>query len=251
MNTQSILEDRTITKRFLFPREKHFPQAFQITTANHQLSCYRQINHKDRKMLMVFHGMIEVVADYLDGFSLEIDRMGYNFFVAEYPGYSYSTGIPNLINILEDIPYIINNCGVSPDQLIIFGRSLGSAYAINAVGLFPNICGLIIESGVADFYERLNRRVSAEDIETTEEKLSTEVKKYFNIENNLKHFKGSTLIMHTKDDRIVNLKNAEQNFEWANEPKTLVLFDEGGHSDIQYCNRSEYFKSIKEFLDKC
>jgi len=200
---------------------------------------------------MVFHGMIEVVADYLDGFSDEIDRMGFNLFIAEYPGYSYSTGKPSLINILEDIPYIIDNCGVSVDQLVIFGRSLGSAYAIHAAHLFPEISGLIIESGIADFYERLNRRVSAEDIEITEDRLKAEIGRYFNIEQHLKQFKGKTLIMHTKDDRIISPDHALQNYEWANKPKDLVLFEEGGHSDIQYFNRVAYFKAIKTFMDKC
>jgi pimeloyl-ACP methyl ester carboxylesterase len=251
MNSKSLLEDRTISKRFLFPREKHFPKACIITTAHNKLSCYRQHNHENKKMLLVFHASNEVVADYLEGFSTEIDMMGFNLFIAEYPGYSKSTGNPNLINIIEEIPYIIKNCGVAPGELVIFGRSLGTAYAINAIGQFPEISGLIIESGIADFYERLNRRLSPDDIDTTEEALKEEISNFFNIEKTLRAFKGSTLIMHTKEDRIIDVKHAIQNFEWANEPKTLKLFDEGDHSDIQYCNKREYFLTIKEFMKKC
>jgi hypothetical protein len=57
--------------------------------------------------------------------------------------------------------------------------------------------------------------------------------------------------MHTKDDRIINVHHAHQNFEWANEPKFLKLFEDGDHSDIQYSNQTEYFKTIKEFMDRC
>jgi pimeloyl-ACP methyl ester carboxylesterase len=251
MRAKSILEDRTITKRFLFPREKHFETPFQISTEFNKLSCFRQINHPGKKMLVVFHASNEVVADYLDSFAHEIDQMGYNLFIAEYPGYSLSTGNPNLINIIEDIPYIIKNCGIHTNELVVFGRSLGTAYAVNAIGLFPNIRGIIIESGIADFYERLNRRVSPEDIDTTDEVLKAEVLGFFNIERFLKQFNGSTLIMHTNEDRIINVRHAQQNYEWANEPKTLKLFDDGGHSDIQDCNRVEYFKAIKELMDGC
>jgi len=248
---KSILEDRTISKRFLFPREKHFDEPFLITTATNKLSCYRRIVDETKKMLVVFHASSEVAPDYLDVFAREIENMGYNLLIAEYPGYSLSTGTSSLINIIGEIPYIIENCGLPIDQLVIFGRSLGTSYAVNAISQFPEIKGLIIESGIADFYERLDRRVSPEDVDTTEQILRQEVLKYFDIEKQLKAFTGSTLIMHTSDDRIINVRHAKQNFEWANEPKDLILFDHGDHSDIQFSNHDAYFKAIKEFLDKC
>ena len=247
----SILDDRTISKRFLFPREKHFPEPYLIATASNKLSCYRRIVDEQKKMLIVFHGSNELVTDYLDVFAPEIEKMGYNLLVAEYPGYSLSSGSSSLINILDEIPYIIRRCGCPLNQLVIFGRSLGTTYAVNTVSLFPEIKGLIIESGIADFYERLDRRVSPEDIDSTEQILRQEVLKYFNIEQQLKKYKGSTLIMHTNDDRIIKVRHAKQNYEWANEPKQLVLFDEGDHSDIQFRNREIYFKTIQEFMDKC
>lgn len=245
----SILEDRTISKRFLFPREKHFDSPFLVASPEEKLSCYRQMRFEDAKMLVVFHGSNEIVQDYMESFAHEIDKMGYNLFLVEYPGYSLSTGTPNLINILKNIPYIIKNCGAPLDKIVVFGRSLGTSYAINAVSQFPKIKGLIIESGIADFYERLERRVSPDDIEVTEEVLRKEVLKYFNIEQQLKSYKGSTLIMHTKEDRIISVDHAERNFNWANEPKKLKLFEEGTHSDIQFSNKREYFDQIKDFMD--
>ncbi len=248
---KSILEDRTISKRFLFPREKYFDEPFLITTSTNKLSCYRRIVDETKKMLVVFHASSEVVPDYLDVFAREIETMGYNLLIAEYPGYSLSTGTSSLINIISEIPFIIKNCGLPVEQLVIFGRSLGTSYAVNAISQFPEIKGLIIESGIADFYERLDRRVSPEDVDTTEQILREEVLKYFDIEKQLKAFKGSTLIMHTSDDRIINVRHAKQNYEWSNEPKQLILFDHGDHSDIQFSNHDAYFKAIKEFLDKC
>ncbi len=247
----SILEDRTISKRFLFPREKHFHEPYLITTSSNKLSCYRRIVDETKKMLVVFHGSNEVVPDYLDIFAHEIEEMGFNLLIAEYPGYSLSTGTSSLINIIGEIPFIIKNCGVPIDQLVIFGRSLGTSYAVNTVSQFPEIKGLIIESGIADFYERLDRRVSPEDIDTTEQILRAEVLKYFDIEKQLKAYNGSTLIMHTNEDRIINVRHAKQNYEWANEPKQLTLFEHGDHSDIQFSNHDEYFKTIHEFIDKC
>ncbi len=247
---KSILEDRTVTKRFLFPREKHFPDPFTIQSSQDKLSCYKQERFKGAKMLVVFHASNEIVVDYAESFAHEVEKMGVNLFVAEYPGYSMSTGKASLVNIIDVIPSVIKNCGTPIDQLIVFGRSLGTSYAIEAVSQFPNIKGLIIESGIADFYERLERRVSAEDVDATEDELKNEVAKYFDIEKKLKSYKGSTLIMHTKEDRIIDSKHAMQNYEWANEPKELKLFDKGDHSDIQFSNKREYFDTIREFIER-
>lgn len=248
--TKSILEDRTVTKRFLFPREKHFSDPFIIQTSKSKLSCYKQERYPGAKMLVVFHASNEIVEDYTESFAHEIDKMGINLFVAEYPGYSMSTGKASLVNIIEVIPYILKNCGTPIEKLIVFGRSLGTSYAIEAVSQFPEIKGLIIESGISNFYERLERRVSAEDVDATEKELKDEVAKYFNIENKLKNYNGATLILHTKEDRIINVKHALQNYEWANEPKELKLFEEGGHSDIQFSNKRVYFDTIRVFIER-
>jgi pimeloyl-ACP methyl ester carboxylesterase len=248
--TKSILEDRTVSKRFLFPREKHFSDPFMIRSSKIKLSCYKQERFKNAKMLVVFHASNEIVEDYTESFAHEVEKMGVNLLIAEYPGYSMSTGTPSLINILEVIPAIIKNCGTPVNDLVVFGRSLGTTYAIEAVSQFPEIKGLIIESGISDFYERLDRRVSAEDIDSTEEELKKEVLKYFDIERKLKRYKGSTLIMHTKDDRIIDARHALQNFEWANDPKELKIFEAGDHSDIQFLNKREYFDTIREFIEK-
>jgi len=221
-----------------------------IQTSLSKLSCYKQMRYKNSKMLIVFHASNEVVTDYMESFAHEIDKMGVNLFVAEYPGYSMSTGSPSLINITEIIPYLIKNSDTPVDKLIVFGRSLGTSYAIDAVSQFPEIKGLIIESGIADFYERLERRVSPDDVDASEDELKQEVLKYFNIEKKLNNYNGATLVMHTKEDRIINVKHAMQNFEWANEPKELKLFDEGNHSDIQFCNKREYFDTMFEFIKK-
>lgn len=251
MKLLSILEDNTVSKRFLFPRAKGFQNPLIVHTPHGDLSCFRQLNHPGKKMLMVFHGTSEVVADYLEGFASQIDQMGFNLFLAEYPGYSMSTGLPSLVNIADSIPYYIRHCGVEPGDLVIFGRSLGSVYAVNAVSLYPSVSGLILESGIADFYERIDRRVSPEDIEVTEEKLKNEVGKYFDIESKLKQFKGHTLIMHTQHDRVIDVRHAIQNHEWVNGPKKILLFEDGDHSDIQYFNREAYFDAIRELMENC
>ncbi len=245
----SLLEESTVNKRFLFPREKQFDSPYWLESDKNKLSCYRLMNHPDAKMIVVFHASSEIVADYLDLFVKEIDKMGYNILIAEYRGYSLSEGYATLINILEDMSVIINGSKTAHEKIVIFGRSLGSLYAVNAVTRFKKIKGLIIDNGIADFYERLSRRVSPEDIDTTEKKLRTEVLKYFNMQKMLKSFKGNTLIMHSNEDRIMPVEHAKKLYAWANEPKLLKLFPEGEHNLLHEFNKERYFHTIKMFME--
>lgn len=247
--SQSLLEESTVTKRFLFPRRKHFDEPFFIKTKIGKLSCYRQLKDLNKKMLVVFHGSNEIINDYFDVFAKEIDNIGYNLLLVEYRGYSYSSGFASLTNILDDISYVIKGCGVSEDKIVVFGRSLGTIYAMHSIKLFPNIKGIIIESGFSDFYDRIKRRLNAEDIDTTEKELKDEVYKYFNINNIITNYQGASLFMHGIDDRVIDVSEAKKLHQWANEPKTLSLYAEGGHSDIQETNKEMYFIDIKKFMN--
>lgn len=246
---KSILEESTVNKRFLFPRKKHFDSPYWIESDGYKLSCFRMMNHPSAKTLVVFHASSEIVADYLDVFVPEIDRLGYNILIAEYRGYSLSEGYATLTNIIDDLKEIINASKVAHENLVVFGRSIGSIYAVNAVSKFKKIKGLIIDNGIADFYERLNRRVSPEDIDTTENILRAETLKFFNIEKKIKAFKGNTLILHANEDRIINVQHAKQIYKWAAEPKLLKLFNEGDHNLLFETNRQEYFDTIKMFME--
>jgi len=247
--TKSLLEESTISKRFLFPRAKHFDSPFWLESDGNKLSCYRLMNHPGAKTLVVFHASSEVISDYLDIFAPEIDEMGYNILIAEYRGYSLSEGYATLINILEDMSAVITGSKVAHENIVVYGRSIGSIYAVNAVSKFKKIGGLILDNGIADFYERLNRRVSPEDIDTTENKLRSEILKHFNIEKKIKAFKGNTLVLHSNEDRIINGNHAKQVYKWANEPKLLKLFSEGEHNSLYETNRTEYFNTIKMFME--
>lgn len=50
--------------------------------------------------------------------------------------------------------------------------------------------------------------------------------------------------MHTRNDDLVSVSHAERLYDWANEPKELVLFERGDHNTILPSNEKEYFARI-------
>jgi hypothetical protein len=196
-----------------------------------------------------FHGNGEIVADYLDDFVSIIDQLGYNCFLAEFRGYGMSTGQPELGTMLADVTEIITAIDQPPENLVLFGRSVGSIYAIHAASCFPDIAGLIIESGIADPLERLLLRVRPAELGLTMLQLQAIVDEHLNHQTKLAQYKGASLIMHTRYDGLVDVSHAHRLYEWVAEPKRLKIFEHGNHNNIMFMNANEYFQAVRDFIE--
>ena len=150
----SILDEEVVSGRYLFPQPREVCDPFVVHVAGAQLSCYRRIVDPRAFTLVHFHGNGEAVADYVPHLTFVFERMGLNTLFIEYRGYGGSTGKAQLVAMLDDGESALNAAGVAPEKAIVFGRSIGSLYAIELAARLPNIAGLIIESGIADPCER-------------------------------------------------------------------------------------------------
>ncbi len=80
-----------------------------------------------------------------------------------------STGAPLLGRMLDDVVHVVRVTRTAPERTVVFGRSVGSIFALEAAARFPNLAGVIIESGVADPLERLLLRLQPEELGVTSE----------------------------------------------------------------------------------
>jgi pimeloyl-ACP methyl ester carboxylesterase len=179
-----------------------------------------------------------------------MESLRVNLFLAEYRGYGMSEGEPRLAAMLKDIPPIIRAACVDPSRLVFFGRSLGSIYAAHAASLYPKAAGLVLESAIADPLERILARVEPRHLGVTMETLKTEVARLLNQRDKLARFNGHTLVMHTRNDELVDVTHGERLYAWANEPKELVVFDRGDHNNIMDVNREDYFAHLERFMSE-
>lgn len=246
---KSILDHPLISQRYFFPRPGSLETPFTVQTTDGELACYYHQPHPDAKVVVHFHGNGEIVADYMGGYVQSFEAIGLNCLMAEYRGYGSSTGTPGLVSMLDDVPAIINALGLPPERIILFGRSLGSIYAIHGASLFGNIGGLIIESGIGDTRERLLLRVSPEEIGSDMETFDREIEKHLSHEKKLKGYKGPLLVMHTRHDGLLDLYHGENNFKWAQGPKSFKIFEEGNHNNIIAVNAVAYFQTIQQFTN--
>jgi pimeloyl-ACP methyl ester carboxylesterase len=244
---EPLLDHLIISHRYFFPRREPVPNPFYVDCDSARLACFCYSPHPDGLTLVHFHGNGEIVADYVGAQLQLFTRLGLNVFFAEYRGFGASTGEPLLATMLDDVPKIIEAIGVPTSQLVLFGRSVGSIYAIHCASCFPDIAGLIIESGVADPFERILLRVTPAELGTSHEQLRDAFRARLDHQRIMQQYSQPLLVMHARNDSLVPCDNGVRLHQWASGDKRLVLFDHGDHNTIMVANATEYFTEIRQF----
>lgn len=235
-----------VTQRYFFPMEVPFENPTYVDVDGARLACFHaDFGHE--KTVVYFHGNGEVVADYLPGFADLMNQLGVNLFLAEYRGYGMSTGTPRLAQTLEDVPAIFNAIGKEAAELVVFGRSIGSIYAIEFASRYA-IGGLVLESGIADVHERIVLRARPEELGATAESLRQEFDELFDHRSKLGAYDGPVLVLHAQNDHLVSVEHAHKNAEWAGDRTKLVVLPNGDHNTIFHANAQAYLAELRTFV---
>lgn len=201
-------------------------------------------------VLLFFHGNGEIVADY-DDIGQFYQRVNVNFLAVDYRGYGISTGQPSVSAMLNDCStifrYVMNFLHTNGynGAMIVMGRSLGSASALELAAKFPDrIDGLIIESGFA-FAIPLMRLVG---IDTNRLGIKQDV-----IANDTKisGFTKPTLIIHAEFDHIIPFSDAERLYQRAGDKdKKLLKIPDANHNDILARGLETYMKEVRSLIER-
>jgi pimeloyl-ACP methyl ester carboxylesterase len=205
---------------------------------------------KQGASILFFHGNGEIVEDYEDIASF-YSRLNLNFLPVDYRGYGHSTGQPSVSAMLRDAHAVftytrkwldLNGCS---GPLIVMGRSLGSASALELAENYPDfIDGLIIESGFAHSQTILN--LVGIDMKRTG---ISESEAFRHIEK-ICHFQKPTLIIHAEFDQILPFKDGEDLYEASGAvQKRLLKIPGADHNSIFMVGLSEYMKAIANFVE--
>ena len=241
-----LSDHRIISERYFFPRRDLAPEPRYVEVMVGRLAC-AQVDHGHDKTLLHFHGNGEVVGDYLPSFPKLMAALGLNTFLAEYRGYGASDGEPKLAEMFEDLPAIQEAAG-APESLLVFGRSIGSIYAIEFVRRYPKVAGLVLESGIADVLERILLRVSPQELGVSIEEMRLAFSDVYDHQSKLAAYGGPCLVLHAEHDHLVHTSHAEQNASWAGGDTRLVILPRGDHNSIFYENQEQYVNELRDFV---
>ncbi|MFM9062661.1 MAG: alpha/beta hydrolase [Pirellula sp.] len=245
----NILDLPAISGRYLFPQNRTLKRPSVIHVNNIELACYKRIVDEHGLTLVHFHGNGEAVSDYVPFLADIFQDMGLNQLFIEYRDYGGSSGKAQLVAMLADGQAALQAAGIAPEKAVVFGRSIGSLYAIELACREPTIAGLIIESGIADPCERFLNFADLRSAGLSESDVRAEAAKYFDHESKLSSYSNPLLILHAQNDGLIDISHAQRNYQWSgSKQKQLVKFPHGNHNTIFQANMNQYLTAVKEFI---
>jgi hypothetical protein len=201
--------------------------------------------------LLYFHGNGEIVADYED-IGRIYKGMGINFFPVDYRGYGRSSGVPTISAMMRDCHPVFDfflrmlaSRGHS-GPLLVMGRSLGSASALELASAYPKLLdGLIVESG----FGRIAPLLALFGLDMVSLGL-TEEDGFGNLEK-ISMFEKDTLIIHGEEDELIPVGEGRALYEAScASRKRLLVVPSAGHNDLFYRGFQEYLNAVWMIADK-
>ncbi len=196
-------------------------------------------------VVLFCHGNAGNISHRLD-FIKVLNSMALNVFIFDYRGYGKSTGKPSekglYIDALCAYDYLVEKENKKPEEIILLGRSLGAAAAIEIAGK-RKVRLLISESGF------LSTRHMAGHMGIYR-LISPFVPANFNNLEKIKNISVPKLIIHGDADEMIPFSMGERLFKEAAEPKQFYAVKGAGHNDTYVVGGEEYREVLRAFVNK-
>lgn len=197
---------------------------------------------RGERVLVWYHGNAGNISHRLDNAKRLIDRLGLDILLVDYRGYGLSEGRPEEAGLYRDGLAMYDEAarrGFPPDRIVLFGRSLGAAVAVE-VGLHRRSAAVILETPF--------RSVPAMAREHYPFIPAALIRSRYDIEAKVANLSVPVLILHGDRDEIVPLAHARRIFDLARPPKRFYLIRGASHNDTYLVGGEEYFRAWGEFL---
>ncbi|MBD2629503.1 alpha/beta hydrolase [Trichormus variabilis] len=218
---------------------KDTQKIIKITSAeNTQISAIYLQNPQAKYTLLYAHGNGEDLGD-IQEILQKISDFGFNIFAYDYRGYGTSQGKPTENHAYQDIDaaynYLTQDLKIPPQQIIVFGRSVGGGSAVDLAARKP-VGGLILESTFTSAF----RVVVPLPILPFD--------KFRNIDK-IKKVQSPVLVIHGKSDDVITFTHGQKLFASVTSPKLSLWVETANHNDVYSVAGDKYGKTLRDFAD--
>ncbi len=195
-----------------------------------------------------FHGNGGNISDRVDEVALFHDRLGVNQFIFDYRGYGKSEGRPTEQGTYRDaraaLEYLRARPEVAADRIVYFGRSLGSAIAVELASSQPPLA-MVLVSPIASVSDMA--RLTIPSFLPVRWPVQWLVRNRYDSLASIGRIDRPLLILHGDQDETVPVSQGRKLFEAANSPKQFRLVAGAGHNDTYYRGGTSYWDALTEF----
>jgi pimeloyl-ACP methyl ester carboxylesterase len=199
----------------------------------------------DRRTWVLFlHGNGATIASRVNISHYEqLRALGANVLAPEYRGFSGLAGIPSEQSVTEDAraayDYLARHERVPPEQIVIYGWSLGSAIAV-ALAADVESAGVILEGAPASL-------VAIGQQEYPYFPISLIMRNTFASIERIGRIKVPLLFLHSPEDTVVPIAEGRRLQAAAHAPTTFVEVS-GGHVHASEVDAEHFYAAIRAFL---
>ena len=203
------------------------------------LSWYHNKDTNKYKTILFLHGNAGTLENRIHKIN-HFEKMEVNFLLIAWRGFSGNRGKPTEQGLYEDarsaVRWLKLN-GVSENDIIIYGESLGTGVATE-IAQNKNFAGMILESPFTSMIEAGKDKYPYLPVRLL-------LKDKYESDRKIKNVNIPILIMHGKVDNIVPFHMGEKMYKLANEPKYSYFSKYDDHM-MEY--NEKLLKELNDFI---
>ena len=202
------------------------------------------IHGRGERVLIWYHGNAGNISHRLETARAFVERLGFDIVLVDYRGYGLSEGTPEETGLYVDGLAIYDATirrGFDPERLVLFGRSLGAAVAVE-VALNRPAAGLVLETPF--------RSVRAMARSMYPFVPSFLIRTRLDNERKISQIRMPKLILHGDRDNLVPISHGRTLFELALPPKRFFAIPGASHNDTHVVGGRGYFEAWEQFLSE-
>jgi len=201
----------------------------------------------EKTTLLWLHGNAGNISHRLENIALLHRHLNIAVFIFDYREFGLSSGHISKAGTYLDARgawnYLVMERMVQPTDILLFGRSLGTALAVDLARSEPCL-GAVLEAAFTSSYDMLKRYFfGAIPPELTQSA-------YDNI-GKIDLIRAPLLFIHGEYDEAIPVEMAQRLYRSARGPKRFYVVSGSGHNDTYVVGGAEYFRQWQEFLKEC
>lgn len=197
-----------------------------------------------RGVLLFGHGNSGNISHRLEAIEI-FHRLRLSTLIFDYRGYGQSEGTPSETGTYRDAEaawrYLVEQRGIEPNQIVIFGQSLGGAVAVWLASRHPS-AAVIIESSFTSIVE-----IGAATYRYLPVRLLSRFQ--YNTAESLRKVRSPVLLLHSRKDDLIPYSHGLELLRSAPEPKAFLEIT-GDHNSGFLTSGALYREGVQKFLDQ-
>jgi len=201
----------------------------------------------DLKVILYLHGKGKNLSANAKH-ATRLMRMGFSVLIIDYRGYGKSDGNdPSESTVYTDAQtawdYLLQK-GFKPNQIMLYGHSLGGAIAIDLAVKHPEAMGLIVDASFTSMGE-----MASLDPKYRVLPIDLLIHQRFDSIAKVRSLATPVLYIHGTADDLIPMTMSQRLYEATPTRKQIVLIPNGGHNNNASTNEPLYLNSIRSFFN--